>query len=186
VGKEEKTMRQQKRRWGLLAFVAVGLVVVALLSLASSAWATPDQDANHGTVTIPPIKTVDKPVVLVGDEAVFEVELTNSPGDMWTWSDVVVTDTIDSRLAIRGLMTSQGSIGVDGQDVTVNVGDLPPGDTATITIYVSVTGGDPGDVIENRAYALKPGYDPLGSTPARMTIGLPAYVPLVFKAYSAP
>lgn len=179
-------MEQRKNRWGLLAFVGVGLVVVALLSLASSTWATPGQDAKHGTVTVPPIKTVDKAVVVVGEEAVFEVLLTNNPPNAWTWSDVVMTDTIDSRLGIRGLTTTQGSIGLDGQDVTVDVGDILPGGQATITIYVVVEGGDPGDVIENRAYASRPGYDPLGSTPARMTVGIPLYIPLVLKDYGGP
>ena len=95
--------QRRKQRWGLLALVGTGLMLMAIFSLGSSAWATPDQDAKHGTVTVPPIKTVDRNVVVVGDEAVFEVLLTNSPPDSWTWSDVVVVDTIDSRLGIRGL-----------------------------------------------------------------------------------
>ena len=177
---------QLKKRRGLLAFVGGALVLVALLSLGTTTWATPDQDAQHGTVTVPPIKTVDRGVVLVGDEAVFEVLVRNSPPSTWTWSDVIITDTIDPRLRIRGLMTTQGSIGVDGQDLTVNVGDILPGGEATITIYVAVDSGDPGDVIVNRAYALRPGYDPLGSTPAEMTIGIPSYIPLVLKGYSGP
>jgi len=36
-------MKEQRKRWGPLAFVAAGLVIVALLSLSSSAWATPAQ-----------------------------------------------------------------------------------------------------------------------------------------------
>jgi hypothetical protein len=63
---------------------------------------------------------------------------------------------------------------------------MEPGTSNTITIYVAVDNGDPGDVIENRAYTLRPGYDPLGSTPAEMTIGIPSYIPLVLKAYSGP
>jgi uncharacterized repeat protein (TIGR01451 family) len=180
-------MKQQlKKRRGLLAFVGGALVLVALLSLGTTTWATPDQNGEHQTVTIPPIKTVDKEVVNVGDVAVYEIELNNPATPPWTWENVVVTDTIDSRLRIYGIMTTQGSVGVDGQDVIVTVGDMAPGAKNTITIYVAVDDGDPGDVVENRAYSLRPGYDPLGSSPARMTIGIPTYIPLVLKGYSGP
>lgn len=180
-------MEQRKNRWGLLAFVGVGLVVVALLSLASSTWATPAQDATHGTVTIPPFKTVDKPVVVVGDLAVYEIELKNPPKiPPWTWDNVVVTDTIDSRLGIYGIMSTQGTVFVDGQDVTINVGEMPSGTTNTISIYVRVESGNPGDVIENIAYIPRPGWPPLESSAEETTVGIPAYIPLVLKAYSGP
>jgi uncharacterized repeat protein (TIGR01451 family) len=161
---------------------------MALLSLGSTAWATPDQNADHGTVTVAPIKSVDKTLVNVGDVAIYEILLNNhETGYPWTWDDVMVTDTIDPRLRIYGIMTTQGSVEIDGQDVTVTIGDMPPGASNTVTIYVAVDSGDPGDLIGNMAYVPRPGYEPLAAMePVTMTIGIPAYVPLTFKSYSAP
>ena len=39
--REDEIMRTREKRWGLLAFVTMALVIVALLSFSSSAWATP-------------------------------------------------------------------------------------------------------------------------------------------------
>jgi uncharacterized repeat protein (TIGR01451 family) len=89
---------QLKKRRGLLAFVGGALVLVALLSLGTTTWATPDQGPENQTVTIPPIKTTDKAVVNVGDVAVYEIELNNPATPPWNWENVVVTDTIDSDL----------------------------------------------------------------------------------------
>jgi uncharacterized repeat protein (TIGR01451 family) len=178
--------RIRKRRRGLAAFVVGGLLLVALMLLRTATWATPEQDTEQGAVTVPPVKTVDNELVPVGGEAVFEVLLSNPQAGAHTWSDVVITDTIETRLSIRSLATTQGSIGVVGQDITVDVGDILPGGQATVTIGVAVEGGNPGDVIENRAYAIRPGYDPLGSTEATITIPYPVCLPLTMKGYSGP
>ena len=177
---------KSRKRWGLMGFVVSALLLAGLVSLSPTTWATPAQSPDHGAVTVPPIKTVDNDLLPIGGEAVFEVLLANPQEGAYTWSDVVITDTIDSRLSISGLHTSQGSFGVAGQEITVDVGDILPGGQATIRIYVVVEDGDAGDIIENRAYAVRPGDDPLGSTEARITIPYPYYLPLTMKRYVGP
>lgn len=177
---------KSRKRWGLMGFVVSALLLAGFVSLSPATWATPIQGPDHGAVTVPPIKTVDNDLLPIGGEAVFEVLLANPQEGAYTWSDVVITDTIDSRLSISGLTTSQGSFGVDGQEVTVDVGDILPGEQATIKIYVALQHGDAGDIIENRAYAARPGDDPLGSTEARITIPYPYYLPLTMKRYAGP
>ena len=125
---------ERNRRWGLLALVTVGLVVVALISLSSSAWATPALE-HARQQSIPPFKTADESTVVAGEELVFKITFTAGPG---TWHNVVVTDNVDPHLRIDSVWTSQGSASWAGQLVTVDVGDVPAGTKVTIRIRCTV------------------------------------------------
>ena len=87
-------MKEHNKRWRVLALVAMGLVVAGLLSLSSSAWATPGQDALRQTV-VAKVAEVCSP--LEPDHVVFTFTF-NSWGQVWT--NVVFTDQINPILAI--------------------------------------------------------------------------------------
>ncbi|NIN63454.1 MAG: DUF11 domain-containing protein [Anaerolineae bacterium] len=118
----------------ILASVATALVLVTLLSLSSSAWATPAQ-TQLGQKSIPPVKTASKALVNAGDELVFRITFTAGPG---TWHSVVVTDDIDPHLRIDWVTTTQGTGSWAGQLVTVDVGNVTAGTTVTIRIHCTV------------------------------------------------
>lgn len=136
------------RRGGFLALLALGLVVAALLSLSSSAWATPDQ-GNARQQSVPPVKTADMTVVCPGENFVFEITFRAGPED---WYDVVVTDDLDPLLRIDSVWTSHGTASVAGQLVTVDVGDLAAGETVRIRVNCTVRDGAPAGLrIDNAA-----------------------------------
>ena len=175
-------MKMRKNRRNLVAFVMMGLVIVALFSVTPSAWATPAQGTGaNQTVTIPPIKSADKAVVSPGDTLVFEILVANPASASDTWTGAVVTDAVDSNLRIDNVTTTQGSPGWAGQTVTVNVGNVPPGTTVTIRIYVTVRDTAPiGYEVVNTASLSHSGYPPRGSTPVTvMVVKVEEFVPEV-------
>jgi uncharacterized repeat protein (TIGR01451 family) len=133
-------LQKQKKRWGFIVLVSVGVVLVGLVSLVSTAWATPSE-GHAQQQSVPPVKTSDKTTVAPGEELVFEITFTAGPD---TWYGVVVTDDIDPYLQIDSVWTSHGSAGWAGQLVTVNVGDVSAGTTVTISIHCTVRDTVPG------------------------------------------
>ena len=141
-------MRTREKRWGLLAFVTMALVIVALLSFSSSAWATPAQE-HAQQQSVPPIKTADMTVVCPGEQFVFEITFRAGPLD---WYGVVLTDDLDPALRIDSISTSQGTASYAGQLVTVYVGTVPAGTTVTVRITCTVRDTAPaGFRIDNTA-----------------------------------
>jgi fimbrial isopeptide formation D2 family protein len=147
--REEEMTEERRKRRGFLAFVAVALVIVALLSFISpSAWATPNLE-HRQQQSIPPVKEADMTVVCPGEDFVFTITFRAGPED---WYNVVVTDDLDPLLTINSVTTTRGIASYVGQLVTVDVGDLNAGETVTITIYCSVDGTAPaGFRIDNTA-----------------------------------
>ncbi len=81
-------------------------------------------------------KVVSPSAVAPGEEATFTIEVTNDCAcDV---DDVVVTDELGAGLTLVGVETTQGTYGVAGQVVTVDVGTVAAGDTVTIDITVIV------------------------------------------------
>jgi hypothetical protein len=128
-------MREPKRRWRLLAPVAMVLVVVALLSLSPSAWATPIQ--KQAQQTVPPQKSAAGECV--GEDLIFTVNFRNGSA----WADVTITDVIDDRLRIDEVTvecqpgpcpagTTVSGPGVN--PVVVFIPNLPANSTVTITV----------------------------------------------------
>jgi len=152
-------MKERKKRSRILAFVGMGLVVVGLLSLSSSAWATP-AEKHAQQQTVPPVKTVDNTVVDAGDELVFEIALNNPTPN--PWSDVVITDDLDRYVSFDSVTTTHGAWTYDATSnrVTVTIASLPAGETVTITIYCTVWyRTPPGYEIENIACLTIEGVD---------------------------
>ncbi len=99
-------------------------------------------------IVIPPIvESFDPAISKIGVLGAGEIGL---PGETITWtitvsnngtlaaSDVVMTDTLVAELTILDVTTSQGSVTVSGQTVTVAIGTLNPADTVTIEIVTMV------------------------------------------------
>jgi uncharacterized repeat protein (TIGR01451 family) len=147
--REEEMTEERRKRRGFLAFVAVALVIVALLSFISpSAWATPNLE-HRQQQSIPPVKEADMTVVCPGEDFVFTITFRAGPED---WENVVVTDDLDPLLTINSVTTTHGTASYVGQLVTVDVGDLAVGDTVTITIYCTAAGTAPaGFRVDNTA-----------------------------------
>jgi hypothetical protein len=144
-------VRERKKRWGFVVLVSTVLVLVGLLSLTSTAWATPAQ-THAQQQSIPPTKEADQTVVCPGESLVFEIFFRAGPTN---WDNVVVTDDIDPLLTIEDVMTSKGTVLVVGQLVTVNVGNLIAGETVTIRITCTLEeGASPGFLVENTATAV--------------------------------
>jgi len=122
----------RQKRWRVLAFVAAALVIVALLSLSSSAWATPAQrHAQQQTVKRPDIDCCEP-----GKSFVFEITFFAEGAD---WHNVVVTDNLHPFLRVDGVWTSHGTAPPPvGQLVTVYVGDITKGTIVTIRITCTV------------------------------------------------
>jgi fimbrial isopeptide formation D2 family protein len=133
-------VRERKKRWGFVVLVSTALVLVGLLSLTSTAWATPAQK-HAQQQSVPPVKTSDKTTVVGGDQLVFEITFTAGPE---TWYGVVVTDDLDPYLRIDSVWTSQGTASWSGQLVTVNVGNVTAGTKVTIRITCTVRDTVPG------------------------------------------
>lgn len=87
-------MKEHNKRWRVLAFVAMGLVLAGLLSLSSSAWATPGQDSLRQTVIAKVAEVCDP---READDVVFKFTFTNGAE---TWENVEFTDQIDPILTV--------------------------------------------------------------------------------------
>jgi fimbrial isopeptide formation D2 family protein len=167
-----RPMKIGSNRRNLLAFMAMGLLLVAMLSIVPSAWATPPQGtAAQQTVTVPPIKSSDKALVSPGENLVFEILVNNPATASDTWTSSVVTDEVDSNLRIDNVITTQGTASWVGQTVTVNIGDVPPGTNVTIRIYCTVRASAPiGYEVVNSALLAHSGYPPRASTPVTVIV----------------
>jgi uncharacterized repeat protein (TIGR01451 family) len=80
-------------------------------------------------------KRVEPARIVVGQEAVFTILVTNSTSD--TAHNVVVSDQIHSTLEITGVDSSKGTASAEGQLVTVALEEMAPGESVIITIKVT-------------------------------------------------
>jgi hypothetical protein len=141
-------MRTREKRWGLLAFVTMALVLVALLSFSSSAWATPAQE-HAQQQSVPPVKSASMEVVCPGENFVFEISFRAGPEN---WYGVVVTDDMDPAIRVDSVWTSQGTASHVGQLVTVDVGNVTAGTTVTVRITCTVRDTAPAGLrVDNTA-----------------------------------
>ena len=125
-------LKGRQKRWRVVSFVAVALVVAALLSFSSSAWATPAQThAQQQTVKEPDIDCCEP-----GKSFVFTITFFAEGAD---WHNVVVTDNLHPFLRVDDVWTSHGTAPDPvGQLVTVYVGDITKDTIVTIRITCTV------------------------------------------------
>lgn len=95
-------------------------------------------------------KAVSPPSVTIGDKITWTVTVWN-PGSSPTYS-VVVTDTVPDAVDITNVTSTKGTVTVNGQVVSVDVGVLQPGETVTITIEGIVNAKAQPPTVGNVAY----------------------------------
>ena len=149
-------MKELRKRSRLLVFVALGLVVAALLSLSPIAWATPAQDALRQTVVGKDGAVCDP---LEKDDVVFTFSFTNGEEE---WTDIEFTDDIHPWLTVIDVTWECERAGaqVDCPEdtswdsgpgvipVVVTMGFAPyslPADT-TVTITIECTCSEHGEI----------------------------------------
>ncbi|MCL2843818.1 MAG: isopeptide-forming domain-containing fimbrial protein [Oscillospiraceae bacterium] len=114
-------------------------------------------------------KTADRSTASVGDTITYTVRATNIGLATGDWRNVVMTDVIPQYLEfVEGSVSVNGStLGVDSnfaantRALTVRLGNLAPGETATVTFRARVLDGAQGRVINNVAYLTGTGTDRL-------------------------
>lgn len=82
------------------------------------------------------IKTVDQSEASVGDVIGFSLTVGNDGGE--TADNVVLTDILPNYLELFDVTTSRGEISVDGQQITVVIGSIEPGETVLVRIRVRI------------------------------------------------
>ncbi len=92
-------------------------------------------------------------IVSPGDELQYIIEVNNIGGD--DALNIVMTDTIDidTTFVASSNRVSQGTSTIVGQSIYADIGDLPPGETATISYRVTINIGiNPAkDSVDNQA-----------------------------------
>ena len=138
-------MEETKTRWGLLAFVAVVLLLLALASLSPGAWASPAQK-HPEQQTMPPVASFEVGGGYPGAPQIKSIWL--NPGGI-DWTNVVVTDDIDQHLYVDDVtvdcqpgpcaagITLTGVGRADGR-VRINIPTLAANTLVTVRIYVTI------------------------------------------------
>lgn len=108
----------------------------------------PEDDANLSID-----KVSDKYTHKVGDTWDYTIKVKNVTATAVTAKDVKITDSVDSRLKVNSVSTSQGTASHDGNAVTVNAGDLAQNNTITVKVNVTALEASNGQQIYNKAKA---------------------------------
>jgi uncharacterized repeat protein (TIGR01451 family) len=183
-------------KWGGLS---VGLALVLVLSLQGfSVDAAPPDPSSLGITPTPtslptavltptPDTGVDvaDPVIVKrgepseavpGEEVVFTLEVTNQ--GQRAAVDVVVTDEVDQYLEIVEVTATQGTVLVEGQLITVDVGVVGPGFVVEIVIRTRVRPDAPVPLnVENAAQLKSPNGGDRVSPPVVISVPGTSYLP---------
>jgi uncharacterized repeat protein (TIGR01451 family) len=101
------------------------------------------------------LKRVEPAEALPGEEVTFTLEATNR-GQESAWG-VVVTDEVSEHLQILEVTTTQGTVTIEGQKVTVDIGVIGPGFVVEIVIRARVREDAPVPLeLENVAVLTSP------------------------------
>jgi len=114
-------------------------------------------------------KMADRTTASVGETITYTVTAANIATATYPWQNVVVTDVISEHLEfIDGSVTVNGStanvdshFNANTRTLTVRLGNIAPGETATVAFRVRVLNGAQGMFITNVAYVSSDGRDPL-------------------------
>jgi len=118
---------------------------------------------GHPNLTIG--KIVNPAQVPVGTQVIFTIVVTNNgTADA---VKVTVSDPVPSQFQVLSASTTKGSVQINGQVVTVNIGTLAPGEVVTITIVTRAQTPTLGPV-PNKATAIY--YDLNGGNPNGSTV----------------
>ncbi|UCC61611.1 MAG: isopeptide-forming domain-containing fimbrial protein, partial [Anaerolineae bacterium] len=101
------------------------------------------------------LKQVEPTEALPGEEVTFTLEATNQ-GQESAWG-VVVTDEVSEHLEILDVTTTQGTVTIEGQKVTVDIAVIGPGFVVEIVIRARVREDAPASLeLENVAVLTSP------------------------------
>lgn len=98
-------------------------------------------------------KVSDRYTHKVGDTWDYTIRVKNVTATAITAKDVKITDSVDSRLKVNSVTTSQGTASHDGNSVSVNAGDLAQNNTVTVKVNVTALEASNGQQIYNKAKA---------------------------------
>jgi len=118
---------------------------------------TPTATPGAGVEVIDPVitKRGEPSEALPGEEVVFTIEVTNK--GQHAAVGVVVIDEVDQYLEILEVTTTQGTVHIDGQVVTVEVGTVGPSFVVVIVIRTRVRPDAPAPLeLENMAVLRSP------------------------------
>ncbi len=133
-------------------------------TIENSATATDaDDNTATGQDSVDIVESVDLDVVKDFDGDDPETVDAGSTGNTFTITvtnngpsnadDVQLTDTVDARLEVTGVLTDTGTCATPAQLVDCDLGDLDAGDVATITVTYKVAADEDPATIENSATA---------------------------------
>ncbi len=110
-----------------------------------------DEDTPSGTRNVSISNSISPTSVKSGQEATYTIKVTNSGSGSVT--DVEVTDTFSQYVDITSHKTSKGSDDLSTRTLTVDVGTLNAGQSATITVKVKVNNvATANTTVSNYAY----------------------------------
>jgi LPXTG-site transpeptidase (sortase) family protein len=110
-----------------------------------------DEDTPSGTRNVSISNSVSPTSVQTGNETTYTIKVTNSGSGGVT--DVEVTDTFSQYVDIVSHKTSKGSDNLSSRTLTVNIGSLNAGQSATITVKVKVNNvATTNTTVSNYAY----------------------------------
>lgn len=98
-------------------------------------------------------KVSDKYTHKVGDTWDYTIKVKNVTATAITAKNVKITDSVDSRLKVNSVTTSQGTASHNGNSVTVSAGDLAQNNTVTVKVNVTALEASNGQQIYNKAKA---------------------------------
>lgn len=131
---------------------------------------------NEGTADMAVTKSVDQNVAKVGDTLVYTVEVSNSKHSTVNVKNAVMSDTLSEYVTF-----SHGSVQVDGytfnyrydnagKNLSVELGDIAPGQTKVITFEVTVNSTAYGQTFNNTAIASADNEDDKSGTDDGVTV----------------
>lgn len=98
-----------------------------------------------------PVLSAERDTALPGETLVYWVHLRYRADAESTLSGVLLTDLLPEGLRLIGVETSRGSVETWGNLLTVDLGNLSPGDEVEVTITAQVAGDvAPGTVLSHR------------------------------------
>lgn len=99
-------------------------------------------------------KVSDKYVHKVGDTWDYTIKVKNITATAITAKNVKITDSVDSRLKVNSVTTSQGTATHSGNTVSVSAGNLAQNKTVTVKVNVTALESSNGQQIYNKAKAV--------------------------------
>ncbi len=118
---------------------------------------TPANNQAAATITVQPLvdlelkKVASNPAPAAGGPVSYSLTLLNNGPSPATGA--TITDPLPSGLSFVSATPGQGSCGASGQTVTCNLGTLPAGGTALVTITADVAASTAGTTLKNTASA---------------------------------